>query len=175
MLGLRKVSGGDLGVALALGDQGQDLGFPVGQPLAPAGPVQAAGAAGPGRWVADDDLAGVHGLQRGDQIAGRQRLRQVAVHPLPAGALGPDRGGSSRCRPPLGGRAGCSIRTLISSWSDSGCAKESYSTMSTVSLERLVGVDLGDDDPVPVLVEHLGHAEHDDVVVVDQRHGDRAC
>ena len=45
--------------------------------------------------------------------------------------------------------------------------------MSTVSVDRLVGVDLGDDDPVAVGVEHVGDAGQHDVVVVDQRDGDR--
>ena len=40
-------------------------------------------------------------------------------------------------------------------------------------LDRLVGVDLGDDDPVPVAVEHAGRYPQHDVVVVDQRDGDR--
>ena len=40
-------------------------------------------------------------------------------------------------------------------------------------VERLVGVDLGDDDPVAVVVEHLGDAEQHDVVVVDQGDRDR--
>ena len=33
-----------------------------------------------------------------------------------------------------------------------------------------VGVQLGDDDPIPVRVEQMGQPDHDDVVVVDQRH-----
>ena len=32
-----------------------------------------------------------------------------------------------------------------------------------------VGVQLGDDDPIPVRVEQMGQPDHDDVVVVDQR------
>ena len=40
-------------------------------------------------------------------------------------------------------------------------------------LHGLVGVQLGDDHPVPVGVQHLGHAEHDDVVVIDQRDRER--
>ena len=61
----------------------------------------------------------------------------------------------------------------ISSWSASGWAKESYSTMSTSSSTGSFGVDLGDDDPVAVAVEHVGEPDQDDVVVVDQRDGDR--
>ena len=40
MFGLRKVSAGDLGVALALGDQREDLGLAVGEPLVASRPVQ---------------------------------------------------------------------------------------------------------------------------------------
>ena len=58
----------------------------------------------------------------------------------------------------------------MSSWSASGWAKESYSTTSTVVVDGLVGVQLGDDDPVLVRVEQVGQPDHDDVVVVDQRH-----
>ena len=58
----------------------------------------------------------------------------------------------------------------MSSWSASGWAKESYSTTSTVVVHGLVGVQLGDDDPIPVRVEQMGEPDHDDVVVVDQRH-----
>ena len=57
----------------------------------------------------------------------------------------------------------------MSSWSASGWAKESYSATSTSSVDGLVGVELGDDDPVPVRVEQMGQPDHDDVVVVDQR------
>ena len=45
-VGAEEGQGGDLGVALALGDQGEDFGFPVGQALAATRPVQPAGAAG---------------------------------------------------------------------------------------------------------------------------------
>ena len=34
----------------------------------------------------------------------------------------------------------------------------------------LVGVELGDDDPILVRIEQMGQPDHDDVVVVDQRH-----
>ena len=40
---------GDVGVALALGDQGEDLGLTVAQALAAAGPVEPVRAAGLGR------------------------------------------------------------------------------------------------------------------------------
>ena len=39
-------------------------------------------------------------------------------------------------------------------------------------LNRLVGVDLGHDHPIAVTIEDLGHAQDDDVVVVDERHRD---
>ena len=35
------------------------------------------------------------------------------------------------------------------------------------------GVEFGHDDPVAVVVEHVGNAHHHHVVVVDQRNGDR--
>ncbi len=114
---------------------------------------------------------GVHRLQRGDELAGGQRLGQVAVHALLAGGLDqvgvevPGVDDHPRAR-------GLSTSTPMCSWSDSGWAKQSYSTMSTVSLERLVGVDLGDDHPVAVVVEDLGDTHQHDVVVVDQGHGD---
>ena len=38
--------------------------------------------------------------------------------------------------------------------------------------DGFVGVQFGDADPVLVRVEHVGHAEHDNVVVVNQRDGD---
>jgi hypothetical protein len=38
----------------------------------------------------------------------------------------------------------------------------------------LVGVDLGDDDPIAVLVEEVGETDEDDVVVVDQRDAQRS-
>ena len=57
----------------------------------------------------------------------------------------------------------------MSSWSASGWAKESYSDDVDVVGERLVGVELGDDDAVSVRVEQVGQPDHDDVVVVDQR------
>jgi hypothetical protein len=40
-------------------------------------------------------------------------------------------------------------------------------------VDRLVGVEFGDDHSVPVRVKHLGDANHDNVVVVDQRHRER--
>ena len=83
MFGLRKVSAATSALLLPWVISARISDFPVGQALAAARPVEPAGAAGPRRRVADDDLAGVHGLQRGDQVAGRQRLRQVAVHALP--------------------------------------------------------------------------------------------
>ena len=42
-----------------------------------------------------------------------------------------------------------------------------------VVLDRLVGVDLGDHDPVAVLIEHVRQTDQHDVVVVDQRDRDR--
>ena len=41
-VGAQVGQGGDLGVALALGDQRQDLRLAVGEALSPAGPLQAA-------------------------------------------------------------------------------------------------------------------------------------
>ena len=73
---------GDLGVALALGDKGQDLGLPIAESFASTGPVEPDGAARTRRNVADDHLSGMHRLQRGDQFARRKCLRQVAVGAL---------------------------------------------------------------------------------------------
>ena len=45
--------------------------------------------------------------------------------------------------------------------------------MSTVSETGIVESSSAIDHPIAVAVEHLGDAHHDDVVVVDERHGDR--
>jgi hypothetical protein len=37
-------------------------------------------------------------------------------------------------------------------------------------VDALVRVQLRDDDPIPVAIEQMGEPDHDDVVVVDQRH-----
>jgi hypothetical protein len=39
--------------------------------------------------------------------------------------------------------------------------------------DGFVGVDLGDDHPVAVLIEHVRHPDQHHLVVVHQRHGDR--
>lgn len=54
---------GDLGVAFSLGDQGQDLALAVAQPFAAPGPVQPGRGLCPGRWIADNPLAGVDGFE----------------------------------------------------------------------------------------------------------------
>src|SRR5687768_8777256 len=48
-----------LGVAVALGDLRQNLGFPVGKSLASSRPVQPIDAAGPKGWIADHHLTGM--------------------------------------------------------------------------------------------------------------------
>ena len=58
-----------LGVAMALGDQRQDLRFAVCKPLAAAWPIQSAAAAWPKGWVADHDVACVDRLKGGDEVA----------------------------------------------------------------------------------------------------------
>src|SRR6476620_11664865 len=76
--------GGDLGVAFALGDQREYLGFPVSEPFVSAGPVLADGRTGSTGRVADHDLAGMHCLERFDKFAGGKGLGQVAVHAVPS-------------------------------------------------------------------------------------------
>ena len=98
---------GDLGVALALGDQGEDLRLAVGEALGPAGPVEPGRARASAGRVADHHLAGVDGFEGGDQLAAGQRLGQVAVGALDASRCRSGPGGSSRCRRRPGGRGGC--------------------------------------------------------------------
>src|SRR6476620_9485905 len=81
----KESSGGDLGVAFALGDQREYLGFPVREPFVSAWPVQADCRTGPRGRVADDDVAGVYRFERFDEFAGRKGLGQVAVHAVPSG------------------------------------------------------------------------------------------
>ena len=95
---------GDLGVALALGDERQDLRFPVAEAFAPAGPVQPAAL----RARGGASLTTVR--RRGPPPARRPgRGRQASwtgSRALPAaGRCGSGRGESSRCRPRLGARA----------------------------------------------------------------------
>jgi hypothetical protein len=39
-------------------------------------------------------------------------------------------------------------------------------------LDGFVGIDLGNDHPVPVLIEHVRHADEHHLVVIHQRHRD---
>src|SRR5689334_2052764 len=71
-------------VALALRDERQNLGLAIAEPFAAAGPIQSDRAARSRRHIADDSLAGVHGLQCGDQLACGQRLGEIAVHSVPS-------------------------------------------------------------------------------------------
>ena len=64
----------DLGVALALGDQGEDLRLAVGEAFARPGQSSPGALRAPARRVADHDLAGVDGFQRGHELAGGKVL-----------------------------------------------------------------------------------------------------
>ena len=125
----RHVNCGDVGVAAGLGDEGQDLGLPIGQPLAPPGPVL--GDAVRPRWRrADDHLTAVDRLQRGDQLGGRERLGQVAAGSLGQGALDEGRLEVPRVDGDAPAR-GLAVSTSRSSWSASAWANVSYSATST--------------------------------------------
>jgi hypothetical protein len=161
----------DIRVALSLGDQGEDLRFAVGQTLAAAGPVQTGRAARPARrLVTDHHFPRMDRLQRRNQIARRQRLGQIPVHPLPAGA-----GDQVRMEVPRVDHhpAGARIRHqradlfLVGLRLGEGVVQHDVDD----AVHRLVRVQLADDHPVAVPVEHVRHAGHDDVVVVHE--GDR--
>ena len=161
-----------IGIALALRDESEDLGLAVAESLAAAGPVKSDGAPC-ARWsVADYHLAGMDGLQSGDQVTSWQRLRKVAV-----GSVLPGAGDEIRMKVP-------------GVHHDSTCAWIGHQLADLVVVrfglgERVVqddvdgvvdghgGVDLGDDYAVVVFVEHFGDAHQHDVIVVDERYGDR--
>ena len=64
----------DLGIALALRNEGQDLRLSIAEPFASAGPIESNGAARP-RWrITYDRLSCMHRLQSGYQLSRRQRL-----------------------------------------------------------------------------------------------------
>jgi hypothetical protein len=65
----------DLGIASALGDEGQDLRLTIAEALASAGPMKSNGAARPRRNITYDRLSGMNCLQCGYQLSRRQRLR----------------------------------------------------------------------------------------------------
>ncbi len=62
----------DLGVALSLGDESDDLCFPIGEPFGPSRPIQTGRTAGFARSRADHDLAAMDPLERCDQFPGGQ-------------------------------------------------------------------------------------------------------
>ncbi len=162
----------DVGVALALGDQSQDLGLAIGQSLVPAGPVQTHGGASAAWWVADDGLAGVNGFERRDELTGRQGLGQVAMRSLPAGVL--DEVGMEV--PGVDDDA-VGVRAVDE---DLDLAAVGFGLGERVVerdvdgvVERLVGVDLGNEDTIAIRAQHAGDAGQHDVVVVDQSDQDR--
>lgn len=61
---------GDIRVALALGDEREDLRLAVGDALEASGPVQAGRTRGAAAGVADHHLAGMHGFDGGDEFRG---------------------------------------------------------------------------------------------------------
>ena len=65
----------DLGIALALRDEGQDLRLSIAEAFAAAGPIESYGAARPRRNTTYDRLSGMNCLQSGYQLSRRQRLR----------------------------------------------------------------------------------------------------
>lgn len=62
---------GNLGIALALGDERQNLSLSIAEPFAAAGPVKSNRAACPRRSIADNRFACVYCLQRLDQLPRR--------------------------------------------------------------------------------------------------------
>ena len=87
MFGLRKVSAATSALLLPWVISARISDSRSVRPSAASRPVRARWRCARGRRrIADHDLAGVHRLQGGDQVAGGQRLGQVAVHALLAGA-----------------------------------------------------------------------------------------
>jgi hypothetical protein len=123
--------------------------------------------------VADDALAAVHGLERLDELAGPEGLREVPVHALREGRLhqlgvevpGVDDDAAR-------GRVRDEGRELVVVGLGLGERVVEHDVDAVG--ERRGGVDLGDGDAVAVLVEHVGEAREHDVVVVDEGDGDVA-
>src|SRR5947209_6886997 len=73
-----------VGIALALGDQRENLRLALAESLAATGPVLSGSAACPAAGLADHHLAGVYGLQCRDQFSRGQGLGEVAVGTVPS-------------------------------------------------------------------------------------------
>ena len=141
--------------------------------LGTAGPVETdCGLRTPGRR-ADDRLAGVHRLDRGNELPGWQCLGEVGARPFP------DRV-ADQIRLEVPGVEGnpTSVR-MFGEHVQFGLVRLRLRERVVedhvhVVADRLVGIELHDDDPLGVAIEHVGQAHQDDVVVVDQRNGDWA-
>src|SRR5215203_985846 len=146
---------GHVGVAEALGDEGEDLGLAVGQAFAAARPVQAVGGAWPGGCRADDGVPVVDRAQGVDEVAGRQRLGQVSADALVQGALDEVGGEVPGVDDDASGvRVADEHRDLVVVGLGLGERVVEHDVDDVV--DRAVGVELGDDDLVAVLVEDVG-------------------
>ena len=119
-----------------------------------------------------DGVAGVNGFERGDQVACGQRLGQVAVGPLAhrtVDQVGMEVPGVDD--DPAGVRILDEHPDLVVVGLRLGERVVQHDV--DVVLERCVEVDLDDDDPVRVPVEHVRQTDEHDLVVVDERNRDR--
>jgi hypothetical protein len=117
--------------------------------------------------VADDDLTRVHGLDRGHELPRRQGLGQVAAGAQALGLadqVGMEVPGVDRDATGVGvldqhldlGLVGLGLRERV------------IQDNVDLVLDSTSGVQLRDDDAVAVGIQHVRHADHHHVVVIDQ-------
>ena len=118
-------------------------------------------------------LTVVNRLEGLHQLPGRQRLGQISGCPLLQGRLDELRMEVPRVHHhPVGfGARDQSVEVPVIGL---GLGKGVIQRDVDRVLERGPGVELCHFDPLGVLVEHVGHADHDDVVVIDQCQRDRS-
>ena len=174
VFGLRYVRRATSALLLALCDQSEDLRLAIGDPFPSPRPVEPRRTRCPATLIADHGLARVDGLDGVDQLSGGQGLGEIPVDSEAAGGV--DEFGLKV--PRVDDDAACS--RVVEQLSDLlmirfGLREGVVEDDIDDGVHLAVRVDLCDDDAVAVFVEQVCHAFEDDVIVVHQRHDDRAA